>query len=149
MKDQSDPITPDEWLLRRVHKNEFRPTEPPSIDKYAFKPNVAGNYPDEYGISLFRLACIENVEQIFAKTPASKRERYGVVRVLVSRLLEFGLIPIRDDDDEKPIVLGHVVIPELNSINYIDDKDAILPLMDRLADHASEPGNVLMQPVLE
>ncbi len=54
MKDQQDPITDDEWLLRRVHKEYFESLVPPLIRPYAFKPQLTGRFPDIAGISLYR-----------------------------------------------------------------------------------------------
>ncbi len=40
MKEQQSPITDDEWLLRRVHKEYFESLSPPLIRPHAFKPQL-------------------------------------------------------------------------------------------------------------
>ena len=147
MKESSDPITSDEWLLRRVHKKDFVSLAPCTIDKYAFKPNVDGYFPDETGISLYRHSCIEHLESVLLKTPEEKRRNYGIVRVSVAILFESGLTVLREDDEDEPIVPGHVVIPQLNCKAYTDKKDAVLPLMKILADFVNANQSVLQLPL--
>jgi hypothetical protein len=58
MKHEFDPVTDDEWLLRRVHRQYFRNDPNLLISPSAFEPRVKGREPDVDGISLFRLACL-------------------------------------------------------------------------------------------
>ena len=58
LKDENDPITPDEWFLRRVHCDKFRTDKTPLISPNAFEPRIKGRDPDKDGISLFRCAVL-------------------------------------------------------------------------------------------
>jgi hypothetical protein len=146
MKDQQEPITDDEWLLRRVHKGYFESLVPPLIRPYAFKPQLTGRLPDTTGISLYRQSCLNRTEDIFVKTMDTKRHSFGIVRVPVSLLYSNGLNVIRDDDLDDPIVLGHVVVPEINSREYEQTKDSVVPLMKALSDYVNEHKEFLMLP---
>jgi hypothetical protein len=146
MKDQQEPITDDEWLLRRVHKEYFESLVPPLIRPYAFKPQLTGRLPDTTGISLYRQSCLNRTEDIFVKTMDTKRHSFGIVRVPVSLLYSNGLNVIRDDDLDDPIVLGHVVVPEINSREYEQTKDSVVPLMKALSDYVNEHKEFLMLP---
>jgi hypothetical protein len=55
-KHESEPIGDDEWLLRRVRRERFRPLQIPLIAPAAFEPRIKGRDPDVDGISLFREA---------------------------------------------------------------------------------------------
>lgn len=64
VKQESDPITPDEWLIRRVHLDQFRTGKDPYVSPKAFRPRVNGDQPDTDGISLFRLTCLRDEHDI-------------------------------------------------------------------------------------
>ncbi len=53
---------------------------------------------------------------------------------------------IRDDDLDDPIVLGHVVVPEINSRQYEQTKDSVLTVMKVLSDYVNEHQEFLMLP---
>lgn len=146
MKDQGDPITDDEWILRRVHKECFITIDPPRINPYAFKPQITGRFPDTTGISFYRQACAAGHSDILAKTDEAKRSKYGIVRLPIAFLESLDLDVQRDDDHDEPIVLGHVVMPGINSIEYDQDKDAVLPIMKALADYVNENQQYLKVP---
>lgn len=146
MKDQQDPITDNEWILRRVHQSWFAPAGPTAINPYAFKPQIGGDLPDTTGISFYRQSCIVDFNDILAKTVEARRPKYGIVRLPVSLLTSLGLNVERDDDVDAPIVLGHVIMPGINSINYSQDKDAVLPKMKLLADYVNEHQEFLRLP---
>ncbi len=137
MKSQEDPITNDEWVLRRVHSQSFDSVNPPEINLYAFKPTVQGRFTDEGGISFYRQSCIECVQEILAKTDLAKRHRYGIVRLPLTYLQSIGLHVTRSDDDSPPIIHGHVLMPGINSIAYKNNKDEILPKMKALSDYVN------------
>jgi hypothetical protein len=65
----------------------------------------------------------------------------------VSLLISNNLAVVRDDDHEHPIVLGHVVLPKINSTIYSSDKDAILPSMKLLSDFVNEHQEFLLLPL--
>jgi hypothetical protein len=146
MKDQGAPITEEEWLLRRVHLENFDSINPPKISLYAFKPQVKGRSPDTTGISFYRQSCIQDIEEVLAKTDETKRAKYGIVRLPLSLLVSNRLAVVRDDDHEHPIVLGHVVLPKISSTRYSSDKDEVLPSMKLLADFVNEQQEFLLLP---
>ena len=146
MKDPGAPISEDEWLLRRVHLDCFDATKPPKINLYAFKPQVKGIYPDTSGISFYRQSCIQHIEDVLAKTDEAKRPKYGIVRLPLSLLSDHRLEVALEADNDPPIVLGHVVMPAINSIIYSKDKDSILPIMKLLSDYVNEHEEFLCVP---
>lgn len=147
MKDQGAPITEEEWLLRRVHLENFDSINPPKVSLYAFMPQVKGRCPDNTGISFYRQSFIQDIKEILAKTDETKRPKYGIVRLPVSLLISNNLVVVRDDDHEHPIVLGHVVLPKINSTLYSSDKDALLPSMKLLSDFVNEHQEFLLLPL--
>jgi len=146
MKDQGDPISDDEWILRRVHRDNFITLDPPRINPYAFKPQIKGDLPDTTGISFYRQACVVDHNDILAKTVEARREKYGIVRLPVTFLKSLHLEVKRDDDHAEPIFMGHVIMPGINSIEYDQNKDAVLPNMLALADYVNENQEFLRLP---
>ena len=148
MKDQEDPITEDEWVLRRVHSDNFVTLNPPRIVPYAFKPQLTGRFPDSTGISFCRQACVADHNDILVKTDATKRNKYGIVRLPIVFLESLKLSVQRDDDHDSPIVLGHVIMPGINAQSYTEDKDSVLPGMKLLADYVNEHEEFLRLPLI-
>lgn len=146
MKDQGDPITDDEWILRRVHQDSFITIDPPRINPYAFKPQITGRYPDATGISFYRQACVAEHDDILAKTDEAKRFKYGIVKLSVAFLKSIDLNVLRDDDHGEPVVLGHVIMPGITSVEYVQDKDSVLPKLKALADYVNEHQEFLRLP---
>lgn len=143
MKTEADPITDDEWLLRRVHKTRFRTTKAPIISPSAFEPRVKGNDPDWDGISLYRAACLDVPNEILATVAPEKLLEVGIVRLRVKELHDMGLtVESRQD----PRIKGHVVIPELNATEYAADKSRFTPLMLGLATLASDDASIVIWP---
>ena len=66
MKSETDPITDDEWLMRRVRIERFRDDKTPFILPGAFEPRIKGREPDIDGISLYREECLANPEEILS-----------------------------------------------------------------------------------
>jgi hypothetical protein len=147
MKDQGDPITDDEWILRRVHRENFMTIDPPLVNPYAFRPQITGRFPDTTGISFYRQTCVSNYADILAKTDAAKRIKYGILRLPIAFLKSINLCVERNDDCAEPIVLGHVIMPGINSIEYVQDKDVVLPRMKTLADYVNEHREFLRLPL--
>lgn len=143
MKTEADPITEDEWLLRRVHKTKFRTTKAPIISPSAFEPRVKGNDPDWDGISLYRAACLNIPNEILATVAPEKLPEIGVVRIQVKDLRDLGLTVEPKPD---PHVKGHVVIPEFNARDFAGDKSRFTPSMLALATLASDDSNILIWP---
>ena len=114
MKSESDAITDDEWLLRRVPRCRFRNDKTPFISPGAFEPRLAGRShdPDLDGISLYREACLTNPDDCLLPVAADKRSEWGIVRISVAEIRELGMSAVSVHDDQ---VAGHVVIPELSA----------------------------------
>ena len=146
MKDQEAPITDDERVLRRVHTDNFMSLDPPRINPYAFKPQLTGRFPDTTGISFYRQACVADHNHVLSKTDEAKRDKYGIVRIPIAFLKSLNLDVHLDDDHDEPIVLGHVVMPGINSDNYTQDKDSVLPKMKLLAGYINEQREFLRLP---
>ena len=144
MKAETDPITDDEWLLRRVRHDQFRTDDLPVISPNAFQLRLKGREPDTRGISLHRESCLANPEDVLATISEDKRPGTGIVRIPVSLLRSLGISAVIELDDR---VLGHVVIPQLNSADYALDKARFTPIKLRLATVASQPGNIVKAPV--
>jgi hypothetical protein len=143
MKPETDPITDDEGLLRRVRVERFRTDKAPIISPNAFEPRVKGRDVDRDGISLYREACLSAPTDILATVAEDKRHEYGIVRVPVSVLKALNL-SVRICQDHR--VPGHVVIPELNAAAYDADKAHFTPIKERLAAVASEEANIVHRP---
>lgn len=143
MKNESDPITDDEWLLRRVHKSRFKTNKTPVISPSAFEPRIAGRDPDVDGISLYREACVASPEDLLATVPADKRPDQGIVRIPVTALRQLNL-----DVDMKPDsrIAGHVVIPQLNAEDFAAAKASYTPMLVDLARQASQDENIVRWP---
>jgi len=143
MKSEADPITDDEWLLRRVHKDRFRSEKVPIISPSAFEPRIKGRDPDDDGISLYREACLSSPEEILATVAEDKRHNFGIVRVPVKLLRELDLSIESRPDDRIP---GHVVIPALNAGDYAASKSSYTPTLLDLARLASQDENIVLAP---
>ena len=142
MKEQSEPTASDEWLVRRIHRKDIY-GDPPKVSLYAFKPIVDGKFPDDTGISLYRHDCLETVEQALRKVPPEKSGNYGIALLSVKFIRSIGLTIVPEDDEEEPIIPGHVVLREINSKRYKSDKDYVLALMDKLARHVNESNKLI------
>ncbi len=108
MKAESEPVTPDEILLRLIWETYFRPE-----DKLPIRPNGFGPKPNEGdGISVFRLACLNTAGDVMTVIAPDKQSRYAIVAIPASAVFALGMTvvsaPIRT-------IPGHAVIPEMNS----------------------------------
>ena len=74
MKREEDPIADDEWLLRRVHRDKYRPDLVPTVRPSAFEPRGPKTRdPDHDGISFYRKSCLASPEEILRIVAADKR----------------------------------------------------------------------------
>lgn len=143
MKDESEPITDDEWFLRRVIKDRFPTDESPLISPNAFEPRLKGRDIDTDGISLYREACLADPSEALPTVVRGKGEEGeekqrpvpGLVRVSKRLLDDLGL-SVRSAPDTR--VRGHVVIPELNAPDYIRNKAAYKLVLVKLAEAATK-----------
>jgi hypothetical protein len=143
MKPESDPITDDEWLLRRVRREQFRTDKLPIISPNAFEPRIVGREPDVDGISMYREACLASVDDVLATVPPERRHEYGIVRISVS-FMKMKSLSVRSDPTD--LIKGHVAIPELNSLDYATDKASFAATKLALATEASKDENLVRQP---
>lgn len=128
MDAEQEPVSPDEFVLRRVHKNHFDPSLPVPIQKVAVRPTER----DTDGLSVYReREYIGNPGGILADMDEAKRGNYYIARVRVSDLRALGLSvrPERGPDD----LPGHCVIPELNRGTYDANKQALADTILELA----------------
>lgn len=144
MKSEAEPITDDEWLFRRVRKEQFRTDKVPLISPNAFEPRIKGRDPDTDGISLYRAECLADPDEALATIAAGQRHEYGIVRISVSFILKALGLSVTSKPDQR--AKGHVVIPELNSTDYQIDKARFIPIKEKLAVEASKAGNIVKQP---
>lgn len=105
MTDQHDPVSPDEYVFRRIPKDKHRydPSLPEPVTRVAFEPNEK----DIDGISIFR-ALFVSAESVAAA--GLGRNGYCIARLLVRDIIALGLTVISDPHDQLP---GHSLIPEL------------------------------------
>jgi len=143
MKAETDPITDDEWLLRRVRVEKFRTEKVPLISPNAFEPRVKGRDPDSDGISLYREACLTDVSEVLATIDTARWSEYGIVRVPVS-LIKSMRLSVQSTPDDR--IKGHVVIPELNAGEYEANKARFTAIKEKLATEASKDENLVLRP---
>lgn len=143
MKSEDEPITADEWLLRRVWKSSFPTPTCPNFSNETFKPRYKGNDIDSDGISLYREACLTAAGDILSEVSEQKRADNGIVRVSVAFIQSLGLTVLSKPE---PPIKGHVVIPELNADAYEKDKKRLMPLILKLATEASRDDNIVLRP---
>ena len=95
------------------------------------------------GISLFRAACLNHPDDILAHVKPEKLHENGIVRISVGFLRSIGL-----SVESKPIdeIMGHVVIPELNAMDYSADRKRFDNVKELLASAAGEEANILRRP---
>lgn len=112
MKSERDPVSLDEYVLRRIHRSMFDGSLPVPVIRTAFQPGP----PDTKGISVFREEFVSAGEiSDAARTPGA----YYVTRLSVRVLKEtLGLSVIPDADENQPP--GHALIPEINASNKGD-----------------------------
>lgn len=139
MKSENEPITDDEWLIRRVNKMYWRAESFPFIIPEAFRPRDKGDAPDLTGISVYRLSCLSCLEDSLAKVPAVKLGAAGLVRFQVAELKAIGWSVVPDADKDNPVIPGHCVIPELSVQSYEANKQLRKFGMATLAQLASRP----------
>src|SRR5581483_11516419 len=111
MKEESDPVTPDEFVVRLIWTFNFKAGAPQPIVREAFEPK--GHETD--GISVFRLACLSGPEQALEAMAPDKRDRYALALLPVSEVLALGLTVRPAKIDAVP---GHAVLPELNVTDW-------------------------------
>ena len=116
MSDVAPPIDPEEFLLRRIPitGGYFDPKKSPPVQPGAFRPNAG----DTDGISIYRERLLSASELVArSKRPPGTTK---VARLLAKDLLALGVtLEPKQEEDDLP---GHVVIPEVNYLDY-DSRD--------------------------
>jgi len=132
-KEQAEPVTADEDVLRRVLREHYRSDLAVGVLYAAFRPTDS----DTDGISVYRVACgATNAEVI--RGPSSKG--YVVATLRVSEILALdidGLQPTVVATPQTTGTLGHASIPELNVVLRDGDRRRYRLLAQRLAELGS------------
>src|ERR1035438_307637 len=87
MKNEDDPVLPDESVLRLIWCDYFKPGLKLPIQSGAFEPHKN----DTDGISVFRLACLSDPRDALVVIAEDKREKYTIVLLPVAELFALGL----------------------------------------------------------
>lgn len=125
-----DPVLPEEWVLRRIHRNLV---DEGRITRLAFCPTKA----DVDGISLYREKHISPIQlDAIGRQPGS----YFIARLQVQQLLELGLSVV-PTEEEHP---GHVSIPELSADKFRENERQMIAVARELSGLAQ--GAIVLQP---
>ena len=119
-KDERSPVLPDEFVLRRIHRNNYNASLPTPVKRPAFEPSKE----DHDGLSLHREVFISAKKLGWCgRSPGE----YYVARFSITELAadEAHLTVIPAPDIDQPS--GHSVIPELKT------GSATKPIQKRLA----------------
>jgi hypothetical protein len=145
-KVETEPITDDEWLYRRIHKDRFRNNRTPFVSPSAFEPRTKGNAMDHDGISFYRADCLNHPADILAMiTDPEKRPANGIVKVSVAEVKEMGLTVTSTPQAD---IRGHVSILELSAANYLDEcfRAKCKIWMHKLAELTSPEDRIVVKP---
>jgi hypothetical protein len=135
MSQEATPLPEDEFILRRIHKNQVGTGSPPAIGFTGFRPTPE----DTAGLSVYRENLITPAE---VAASGRKPGEYFVVRLPVGELRLLGLTVVADERPEGPT--GHALIPELNLEACKREKAKMREIQVRLAELASQ--NVVHSP---
>jgi hypothetical protein len=131
MKNEDEPVSPEEWLIRLIWTDYYDISLPIPIQASAFTPRK--NETD--GISVFRSACVGNPKDALAVIAEDKRDKYAIALLLVADVMALGLSVAPAKIDAVP---GHAVLPELNIVNCKTDKTRWRGVQKQLANLASK-----------
>ena len=107
MKNEDEPVSADENIVRLIWREFLRPGEMVPILPVAFKPRAN----EMEGVSVFRLACLNKPMDALTAMLPEKRGGYAIAVFPVSELYALGLSVMPAKIDSVP---GHARIPELN-----------------------------------
>jgi hypothetical protein len=124
-----NPIAPEEFVLRRVHKNHVDPGPPVVISYVGFRPTP----DDTEGLSVYRERLVTAAE---VAASGRKSGEYFVARLSVRDLHALGLSVVADE--RAPGLAGHAIIPELSFPEYQRDKLRLRETQVALAALASQ-----------
>ena len=109
MKSEDELVTEDESVIRLIWGEFLRPSQPVPIVTLSFRPR-----DDETdGISVYRLACLNDPREARLAMTPEKRDRYAIAIIPVVELIALGLSVAPSKND---LVPGHAVIPEMNIV---------------------------------
>ena len=127
-----DAITDDEFILRRIHKNNYFPSKPIPVVRTAFEPKAE----DHDGGSFNREEFV-SAEELAYK--GRKPGEYYIARFSIATLRSeewlLTIEPLPENDSEEP--RGHCVIRELSIERHEADEERSVRLQRRLAELAS------------
>ena len=125
---ETNPVSPDEFVFRRILRKWYDPSKDPPVDRQAFRPTSR----DVKGLSVFRANFIdpERLDRDNDGNPG----KYCVARLRASAIMDLNLTIIPDRIDELP---GHALIPELRTGLKGEAKETAKEKQYRLAIHAS------------
>jgi len=135
----TDPVSPDEFVLRRVLRRWYDPSKDPHVDPQAFRPTLI----DKDGLSVFR-ANFAKPEKLDRDRETGNPGTYYVAQLRASAIMELDLTIIPDPKGELP---GHALIPELKTGLSGDAKRRAKEKQYRLAKLAS--GGIIYEPPSE
>lgn len=137
MKDESDPVSPDEFILRRIpNLPSYIKELPISVARAAFSPTD----DDVDGVSVYR----EHFVTAKDVAEAGRSDMgYYVVRFKAEDLFNLGvsLVPNKQEDG----LPGHTLIPELSLISKTQDKKKYKELALKITKLASN--DIAFRPV--
>jgi hypothetical protein len=128
MNEESQFVADEEFVLRRIHKNQVDPGPPPVIGFAGFRPTPE----DTAGLSIFREKL---VSPALVAASGRKPGEYYVVRLPVSYLRQLGLTVLADEQAAGPA--GHALIPGLSLEACRREKVRLREVQVRLAELAS------------
>lgn len=138
MKAETEPITPDEILVRLIWQNDFKDNGT-TIEREAFQPKKR----DTDGISLFRLACLTSLEQALEILAEKTRAQHHLGFLRVKYVQSLGL-SVKSDPILEPVPIpGHVILPEMNRSNFDADRPKLREVMDHLAGNCKPSPDLL------
>jgi hypothetical protein len=145
VKDQREPVSPDEFVLRAIPNNKecYRADLPVRILRSAFQ----AYRQDTTGLSVFRESCFPNpaAAPLILANVLPGHGNYHIVRLSVAALQQLGLTVMPDPQQDPPP--GHALIPELGYIQYEKNRPKAKEVQLELAKLASAPGAIVFIPI--
>ncbi len=137
MKDEFEPISSDETVLRLIWTDYFDPSLTLAVQPGAFAPKKN----ETTGISVFRAQCLGDPLNALKVIEVEKRNKYAIAVLRMEDLALLGLSVTTSKIDALP---GHCLVPELNIESVKADKARWRDITKKLAVLASQ--NVIANP---
>jgi hypothetical protein len=122
-----EPVPAGEYVLRRIHRNDFDSNLPIPIKRPAFQPRL----DDTDGLSVY---CEKVISAAALAASGRSPGAYYVSRLAVADLHALNLTVVKVPGD----LPGHAVIPEMTRAAYEADKRCSKDLQLKLATLASQ-----------